>query len=163
MLIERGVVTTKENNLITVTCRSRVDCARCAQGKGCGGGILARWLGNRQFQVQAWFNPELHNPEIGNLVEISLPATRVVRLAAIMYGLPLVILVVALLIHVQLFPDANDLSNILLSILSLVLGFKAAAILISLANKSGQLLPGLHSVKLQSPQENQLCKSITTS
>jgi len=57
MLLERGIVTEISADFLKVTCRSKIDCLRCAQGKGCGGGILARWLGDRQYSIKAHYDP----------------------------------------------------------------------------------------------------------
>ncbi|MBT8140987.1 MAG: SoxR reducing system RseC family protein, partial [Gammaproteobacteria bacterium] len=88
MIIEQGIVKFIDSSRVTVECRSRLDCIRCAQGKGCGGGILSRWLGNRQFQIKAYYDSGQVRPQIGQVVSVGFPASRLVHLAAIMYGLP---------------------------------------------------------------------------
>ena len=158
MIVERGVITSVAEQTITVSCRSRIDCIRCAEGKGCGGGILARWLGDRQFQVQAYFYTQTQSPQKGEMVEIAIPSSRLVNLAATMYGLPLVILDIALIVQVQLFPAANDLTSILVAGVSLVAGFKASAYMIKQANKKGQLLPKLQQNDLTTAIEMASCR-----
>lgn len=160
MITERGVVTAVSEHLITVACRSRMDCVRCAEGKGCGGGILARWLGDRQFQVQAYFDVNKQAPQNGDLVDIALPSSRLVKLAAIMYGLPMLIMLVTLLLQVKIFPQAGDLVSIVFAIVSLFIGFKISAALIIQANRKGHLLPQLQSKNSLSVAQDPQCQKL---
>ena len=143
MIIERGIVSEVDRHKISVICRSRMDCQRCAEGKGCGGGILAKWLGDRQFQVHAYYDSLTQVPQKGDLVQIGLPANRIVYLAAIMYALPLVLVVLSLLVLVYILPQANDLIGLSVSVVSLVIGFKLSKKLIMQLNNKGKLLPQL--------------------
>lgn len=149
MLVEWGIVTNVRSHRITVNCRSKIDCERCAEGKGCGGGILARWLGNRQYSIQAFFDDSTQSPKIGDFVAIAVPAKRIVKLASIMYGFPLVILVSFLMLQVTLFPELSELSVIAFAILALFFGFKIAAKLVEKANKRGLMLPSLLTSKAE--------------
>ena len=145
MIIERGFVSEVDGDEIVVICRSRMDCQRCAEGKGCGGGILARWLGDRQFQVHAYYDSLAQSPKQGDLVQIGLPANRLVYLAAIMYALPLLLVVISLLVLVAIFPQANDFISLIVSALGLISGFMLSSKLIVKLNKQGQLLPQLQN------------------
>lgn len=159
MIVERGIVTSIGDQTITVLCRSRIDCIRCAEGKGCGGGILARWLGDRQFHIQAYFDKQTINPGIGELVEIALPANRIVRLAAIMYALPLLFVVLFLLLQVQFFPDTHELVSVLIALSGLFVGYKSAALYVSIANKKGLLLPELKASFSETNESPNRCRS----
>ena len=159
MLVERGVVTIVDGQTITVNCRSKIDCLRCAEGKGCGGGILARWLGNRQFSVRAFYDTSCQAPKAGDFVSIGVPANYIIKLAAIMYGLPLLMLLLFLLIHVTFFSEMNELSIIFLAIIALGSGFKVAAILVKRANQEGLMLPRLMSPDSQIQIPVSICKN----
>ena len=159
MLVERGVVSVVEVHSITVNCRSKIDCLRCAEGKGCGGGILARWLGNRQFSVRAFYDSSNQNPKVGDFVSIGVPANYIIKLAAIMYGLPLLMLLLFLLVHVTFFSEMNELNIIILSIISLGSGFKMAAILVKRANKQGLMLPSLMAPNSKIQTTASICKN----
>lgn len=143
MLVERGVVTFVDSRNISVNCRSKIDCVRCAEGKGCGGGILARWLGNRQYSVNAFYDSLNQTPKVGDFVSIGVPANHIVKLAAIMYGTPLLMMILFLAIQVSFFPELYELYVIALSIIAMVLGFKIASSLVERANKQGLMLPRL--------------------
>ncbi|MCH7821586.1 MAG: SoxR reducing system RseC family protein [Proteobacteria bacterium] len=67
-------------------------CPRCAAGKGCGAGLLAS--GDRIRQVEASMHPDLNLAE-GDLVEIALAPSNLLRAALIVYGLPMLGAVVA--------------------------------------------------------------------
>ena len=143
MLIERGVVSQVDSQSITVNCRSKIDCIRCAQGKGCGGGILARWLGDRQFSVKSFYDYSTHAPNIGDFVAIGLPANRIVKLAAIMYGIPLAVMMACLIVQVTFLPKLPELLVIAIAILALIIGFKLSSLYVDKANSQGLMLPTL--------------------
>jgi len=150
MFTERGVITAVKHDVVVVLCRSKVDCQRCAEGKGCGGGILARWLGDRNYQIQAVYDQQILNPAPGALAEISLPAQRLVKLAALTYGLPILLMVLVLLSVTQFFPKLHEVIQVILALLSLYGGFKLAAYFIQRSHQQGELLPTLQSVGMRS-------------
>ena len=145
MLVEWGIITNVRTHRITVNCRSKIDCVRSAEGKGCGGGILARWLGNRQYSIQAFYDDSTQSPKIGDFVAIAVPAKRIVKLASIMYGIPLLLLVLFLVFQVTFFPGLSDLTVIAVAIMALFFGFKVANKLVEKANKRGLMLPSMLS------------------
>ena len=159
MLVERGVVSLVDDHSITVNCRSKIDCVRCAQGKGCGGGILARWLGDRQFSVKSFYDSSTQFPKIGDFVAIAIPANRIVKLAAIMYGIPLLLMIVLLVIQVTFFSNLPELGVITLAIAALFIGFKVSSLLVEKANAQGLMLPTLidQGAEIQLPISN--CKN----
>lgn len=63
-----------------------VACPRCAQGKGCGGGLLTGSDSDRQ--IEATIRSGLDIAE-NDFVEISLAPDNLLRAAAIVYGLPM--------------------------------------------------------------------------
>ena len=91
MIEEQAEVTAIEGPYAWVTCRAQQDCARCAEGKGCGGGILGRWLGDRLHRVRVTYQGDLG---IGDCVVIGLDERVLFSLALLVYGLPLVLMFV---------------------------------------------------------------------
>lgn len=63
-----------------------VSCARCAEGKGCGAGLLGRTPGSRR--VDALIAGGLTVGE-GDEVRIELASSNLLRASMIVYGLPL--------------------------------------------------------------------------
>lgn len=84
MIVEVGRIVRAVRDRAWVEAGSRENCARCAEGRGCGGGLLGRWLGNRLHLVEAR-NPR-HYPE-GSWVELALP-DRAVLVGALMVYVP---------------------------------------------------------------------------
>ena len=87
MLEEQGEVTVVDGDFAWVACRAQVDCARCARGEGCGGGILGRWLGDRLHRVRV-----LHDGAagVGDCVVIGIDERALAQAALLIYGVPLV-------------------------------------------------------------------------
>ena len=159
MLVERGVVTFVDSRSISVNCRSKIDCVRCAEGKGCGGGILARWLGNRQYSVKAFYDSSSQTPKVGDFVSIGVPANHIVKLAAIMYATPLLMMILFIAIQVSFFPDFYELYVIALSIIAMISGFKIASSLVEMANKQGLMLPRLIAPDAKIRTPTSICKN----
>ena len=67
-------------------------CARCAQGKGCGAGVFGSDQGARRFDAPIVGNMVLH---VGDEVQIELAPQSVLQAAALVYGVPLVVALVA--------------------------------------------------------------------
>jgi sigma-E factor negative regulatory protein RseC len=86
LIAEQGRIVALEANAAWVEAASRRDCARCAAGKGCGGGLLGRWLGNRLHHIRA------HNPyglPVDSWVELALDERKLLLAACLMYLPPL--------------------------------------------------------------------------
>ena len=61
-------------------------CPRCAAGKGCGAGLLARQDVPREIELELDDRLRL---EVGDTVRLSLEPSKLLRAAVIAYGLPL--------------------------------------------------------------------------
>jgi len=100
LIREQGRIIHTQAGRALVEARSRLDCARCAEGRGCGGGLLGRWLGDRLSQVEA-SNPENHPS--GSWVELGLDERYLLLAALIVYLPPLLgLLLGASLAHLML-------------------------------------------------------------
>lgn len=89
MITETGRVLEVEGDWAWVACRRQAECARCAEGRGCGGGVLARLLGDRLHKIRAATGSVAVSP--GDQVLIGLGEDVVLRAAAIVYLLPLLL------------------------------------------------------------------------
>lgn len=89
MITESGRVLEVEGDWAWVACRRQVECARCAEGRGCGGGVLGRLLGDRLHKVRAATGTVAVSP--GDQVVIGLGEDAVLRAAAAVYLLPLLL------------------------------------------------------------------------
>lgn len=89
MITETGRVLEVEGNWAWVACRRQVECARCAEGRGCGGGVLGRLLGDRLHKVRAATGSVAVTP--GDQVLIGLGEDVVLRAAAAVYLVPLLL------------------------------------------------------------------------
>lgn len=67
-------------------------CARCAKGKGCGAGLFGNSRGPRQFEAPVLGPMKL---QAGDEVLIELAPDSVLRAASIVYGAPLVGMLIA--------------------------------------------------------------------
>jgi sigma-E factor negative regulatory protein RseC len=89
LITETGRVLEVDGAWAWVACRRQAECARCAEGRGCGGGILGRMLGDRLHKVRAATGAVAVRP--GDQVLIGLGEDVVLRAAAAVYLLPLLL------------------------------------------------------------------------
>lgn len=118
MIEEQAEVTAIDADGAWVACRAQAGCARCAEGRGCGGGLLGRWLGDRLHRVYVIHQGGL---AVGDCVVIGLDERAVLRAALLVYGVPLgALLAGAWLGHVLY---ASDLAALAGAALGLLVGF----------------------------------------
>ena len=94
-------------NRALVQSESQAGCPRCAAGKGCGGGIFGKLLGNRLRQVEVGGAAGLAS---GDLVMIAISETLLLWGSLIIYITPLAGLFVGALGARLLFGDASELA-----------------------------------------------------
>jgi len=87
LITETGRVLEVDGEWAWVACRRQVECARCAEGRGCGGGVLGRLLGDRLHKLRAATGSVTVAP--GDLVLIGLGEDAIMRAAAAVYLVPL--------------------------------------------------------------------------
>jgi glycosyltransferase involved in cell wall biosynthesis len=80
---------TAEEVVAWVACQRQVECQRCAEGRGCGGGVLGRLLGDRLHKIRAATGSVAVAP--GDQVLIGLGEDVVLRAAAAVYLVPLLL------------------------------------------------------------------------
>lgn len=93
MITETGHVVELGHGHAWIACRRQVECARCAEGKGCGGGLIGRMLGDRLHRVRAVTGGLSLAP--GDRVMIGLDEDAVMRAAFAVYLAPLLAAVAA--------------------------------------------------------------------
>lgn len=89
MITETGRVLKVDGDWAWIACRRQVECARCAEGRGCGGGVLGRLLGDRLHKIRAATGAVPVAP--GDQVVIGLGEDVVLRAAAVVYLAPLLL------------------------------------------------------------------------
>lgn len=87
MITETGQIAVVSDGDVWVDCATRSDCQRCAEGRGCGGAVLGRVLGDRKYRVQV--RCENDRPTVGEAVSLQLDETVLLRAALLVYLLPL--------------------------------------------------------------------------
>ena len=99
MIEEQAEVIELDGAHAWVACRAQQDCTRCAEGRGCGGGVLGRWLGDRLHRVRAVHDGRAR---VGDCVVIGVDPRVVLFAALLIYGAPLAALRVGAVVGAQL-------------------------------------------------------------
>lgn len=120
MLHETGRVASLQGDAAWVICASQANCARCAEGRGCGGGLLGRLLGDRLHRVRALTND--HVLAVGDRVELGLEEAALVAGALQAYGLPLAGFIGLPVIASWLFGIGHDIALLGIGLAGLLLG-----------------------------------------
>ena len=120
MLRESGRVESVHDGFVWVVCAAQLDCKRCAEGRGCGGGLLGRLLGDRLHRVRALTRDQDLNA--GDRVELSLSEAALLQGAFQVYGMPLMGFLGLPLVAFWLFGISDDFALLAAGIAGLVLG-----------------------------------------
>lgn len=123
MIYETGRVLERRGNTALVLCQSAQACPRCASGKGCGGALWGRLLGNRLHRVSA--HTTVPGVAAGDSVLIGLDESALVKAAACLYGLPLLVMLTASILAHIVAPD-SELSTVLWAAVGLCAGILLA-------------------------------------
>lgn len=124
MLLETGRVERVQARFAWVSCAAQTDCLRCREGKGCGGGLLGRLLGDRLHRVRAADGGLELKP--GDRVELGLDESALVRGALQVYGLPLAGFFLAPAILAFATGTSNDFALLLAAAAGLLFGLLLA-------------------------------------
>lgn len=119
MITETGRVLAVEGDWAWVECRRQAECARCAEGRGCGGGVLGKLLGDRLHKIRAATGAVAVEP--GDQVLIGLGEDAVMRAAAAVYLVPLLFALAAGVVAATL-AGGSDLAALAGAVAGLVLG-----------------------------------------
>ncbi len=124
MIVESGRVERIEEGFAWVICAGQVGCVRCAEGRGCGGGLLGRLLGDRLHRIRAVAGSQAL--QAGDRVEIGLDEAALLRGSLRVYGFPLLGML-GLPLLLRLFAaQSGDGSLVIASVVGLVAGLAVA-------------------------------------
>lgn len=98
-------------------------CPRCASGKGCGAGLLARPDAERELEIDQAGRWDL---EVGDTVRLSLDPARLLHATLLVYGLPLAGLVLVPALAWLALGPLTDGSALLAAAVGLIAGLIAA-------------------------------------
>ena len=124
MLIEQGrFVERIDDDTIWVDVELKSSCHACVQQSSCGTGVIARAFAEKNSRVKAYSNEALLLK--GQLLSIEIPEQVLTSSSFVLYGLPILFMLVFAALA-QLF--FGDLITILFIIIGGAVGFKVAAI-----------------------------------
>ena len=123
-------------------------CPRCAEGKGCAGGILAQAFANKIYQIHVSYNnhdeQETKRPAIGTQVTIAMSSNGLLLASMVMYLVPLMMMIFsALLTSIYLSnADGYTTSAALIGLLSgALMASKLSRLLIISGVTQAQMIP----------------------
>ena len=122
MLTESAVVLRRVDHRVEVELLRASVCSDCELSQGCGTGALGRLLGRRRRPLLIESESEL---EPGDHVQLRLPEAALVRVSLLIYGLPLLSMLLCGLVVQSLF-DPAEWQLVLVSALGFWLGFRLA-------------------------------------
>ncbi|MGI9264557.1 MAG: SoxR reducing system RseC family protein [Gammaproteobacteria bacterium] len=133
MILESATVLRTQGSFAWVSCRNQAGCQRCAEGRGCGGGILGRLLGDRLREIRV-INEKL-DLEPGDQVVIGLADSVLVKAALVMYLVPLLLMVFGAATFSLAWPAVADASALVGAAAGLLTGLWLAR---RYGNRSGR-------------------------
>lgn len=131
MLFEHARVIERYNSdLIWVETQIKTSCNACQHNKDCGTGIIAKSLTAKTNRVLV----QCKHPVLeGETITLAVPEQGVVNAALLLYGLPLIMFMFALMISSWVLPSvmltAVELLSLLIASFAGYLGFRLANIL----------------------------------
>ncbi|RTE87106.1 MULTISPECIES: SoxR reducing system RseC family protein [Gammaproteobacteria] len=119
MIRELGIVSSIQGQHIEVKTQIKSGCSGCSHQSHCGTGLLSKAMPHREGIVSVYSTEPL---QIGDSVELLIPEQDMMVFSFLMYGLPLVGLVVGASLGYWLQPQ-EELTSILLGLLGSGLTF----------------------------------------
>ena len=86
--VVRGIEQHDGSTFLLIDVTPVAGCARCASGRGCGAGLAPAGGGTREIRIAS---PAGRSFEVGDSVRLELAPGRLIRSAALAYGLPLLL------------------------------------------------------------------------
>ncbi len=122
MISEQGRVTRIEGHYAWVSCQSQAACPRCAEGRGCGGGLIGLMLGARLHEVRVLMTRR--EITVGQCVLLGLRESALLKLAFATYVFPLLTMLAAAML-VASFVSRSNSAVLAGAVLGLAAGFAA--------------------------------------
>lgn len=137
-----------DNGFAFVQPESRMGCRRCAEGRGCGGGVFSRLLRHRLESIPVTYSGSLAP---GDVVLLGLDVAAVQNAAMLVYGLPLLGLMLA--VGFAAYAALSELAAVFAGLAGFTAGLLAARRI------SASLLeqPRYHPVILRKLQADDAC------
>jgi sigma-E factor negative regulatory protein RseC len=117
-------------------------CARCAAGRGCGAGILGRSTLRRVFDVRL---PDGLLIQCGDQVTLTLHPRKILRASLLVYGLPLLMLVLVPTLTQWLWGPWSDLRLAIAAVLGLVAAVLSGRHVLNREDCLQQFMPGIET------------------
>ena len=124
MIEETGQVVAVDGDRVRVRAASRDGCRLCAEGRGCGGGLIGKLVGDRLATVEAVRGDTTLS--VGDRVRLGLAGNSLVAAAGVVYLVPLAGFLGALLLSHALRPAAGTLWTLAAGLLGLTVGVVVA-------------------------------------
>lgn len=140
MLTEIGRVVAKENDTVWVQTQSKTGCSSCQVNTACGSGIVSKAFSHKVFVTPLKNNI---NANIDDEVEVGIPDNLVVRASFMVYLVPLISMILALLVWQFWLTNPSELSSIFAAVAGLALGFVMTYFYSKSAAQKGQTEPVL--------------------
>ncbi len=121
LLEQRAQVIHVATDRLTLIPLAGLGCARCAAGQGCGGALFGRSKAGAPIELMVSDSSEfsLVQVQVGDIVVLGLPATSLQKLVLWSYGIPLLLMVLAVLMAAWLqFPERVQAGLALLVLLA---------------------------------------------
>lgn len=131
MIEETGTVIAESGDHLWVQTIQKSTCSGCSARHGCGQGVLARLSDGRANQLRVrleegfhgnGYNGSVRHVRVGDQVVIGIEESLLLRASFLVYGLPLLTLVLGALFADQVWPG-NDLAAIAFAAAGLTTGF----------------------------------------
>lgn len=140
MLTEVGRVVAKENDTVWVQTQSKTGCSSCQVNTVCGSGIVSKAFSHKVFITPL---KNRLNANIDDEVEVGIPEDLVVRASFMVYLVPLISMIIALLVWQFWLANPSELSSILAAVVGLAIGFVITHFYSKSAAQKGQTEPVL--------------------
>ncbi len=90
-----SVQAVKDGFMVGLSCEQQSSCSHCSSQKKCGTGVVSKAIGNK---IHHWSLKTEKTVSVGQTVEIGLSEKKVIQYAALVYLLPLCLLIVGALL-----------------------------------------------------------------
>ncbi len=118
MLTEQGTIVEVRDSELLVQVIQQSTCGSCAAQKGCGQGVLAKYLAGSQFLRVSLKHRPASDFRVGEQIELGIEESAMLRAAFLVYLVPLLLLVVG----ASLGNQVSEPVAILLGITGFILG-----------------------------------------
>ncbi|MEM9102173.1 MAG: SoxR reducing system RseC family protein [Pseudomonadota bacterium] len=115
MLKESCEIVALDENSMWLESHRRASCAKCESGQGCGGGTLAKLVGEKRFHIKV---KRINDVNLHDIVDIQIPDEVIVKSSLIIYLIPLCFMIV-LTLFFQIIAE-HFLSSVNINVLSIL-------------------------------------------